>query len=533
MADQLRSSFSSETVAQSIARAGEQYDAVPYSSFPFARLQPERLAAAARLVGVTAPDPSLARVLEIGCASGGHVIPLAARYPHAQFAGIDVSQKQIADGQARIERLGLKNIILEKRSLTELGEADGLFGYIVCHGVYSWIPGEVRESLMQACRERLAPDGIAVISYNVLPGWRMYQVVRDSMILHAGGKASHAEQASEMRRLFALLAEHTNESTTYAAIWRKEAPRMVQQPDAYLAHELLEENNAPCTFTSFATMAKRHGLAYLGETTLMASIPENSGAARGALIRELAGGDPLAIEQYIDIVVGRTFRQSMLVHERRAEAIERSLREERMEDLHLIAPLSLKVTASSDTGPWSIDDGEGSIVETADPVAAEAAKKLVARLPSSSALDDLAPASETSADDRAKMREGLMRLLCMGMIEASTLPVTCAAGVPAKPRVWPLAIGDATEGLAYTATLRHAPFEVSPQARFLMPLADGTRDRDTLIGCLYDFIIGGGVQISEHGAPVTDPGRLKEISTAAVDKQLAQFARMGLLADDK
>lgn len=532
MANQFNTPFQSDKITQSIARAGEQYDEVPYSSFPFARLQPERLAAVARLLGTKVSDPQTARTLEIGCASGGHLIPLAARYRDAQFVGIDVSQKQIADGQARVERLGLNNITLEKRSLTELGEADGVFDYIICHGVYSWIPDEVRESLMQACHDRLAPEGVAVISYNVLPGWRMYQVVRDSMILHAGGKASHAERTAEMRKLFGLLAEHTNESTTYAAIWRKEAPRMAQQPDAYLAHELLEDNNAPCTFSDFVAAAKRHGLGYLGETTLMAGIPENSGAVRGALIRDLAGDDPLAVEQYIDIVVGRTFRQSMLVDQRRAQGVERSLREELLDDLHLIAPLSLKVTASGDAGPWSIDDGEGSVSETADPAAAEAVKRLVARLPASSTLNDLAPPGQASAEDRNTMREGLMRLLCMGMIEASTCPINRAAGVSLKPKVWPLAISDAEAGLDHTATLRHAPFEITPQARFLMPLANGTRDRGALIGHLFDFVIGGGVQISEHGVPVTDPDRLKEICRAAVDKQLTAFARAGLLVED-
>jgi len=43
---------------------------------------------------------------------------------------------------------------------------------------------------------------------------------------------------------------------------------------------------------------------------------------------------------------------------------------------------------------------------------------------------------------------------------------------------------------------------------------------------------GGGLQISEAGAPVIDKMRLKEICITSVDKQIADFARVGLLADE-
>ena len=54
MAQDIGTSSQPGVIAQSIARAGGQYDAVPYSSFPFARLQPERFAAVAGLSFVPA-----------------------------------------------------------------------------------------------------------------------------------------------------------------------------------------------------------------------------------------------------------------------------------------------------------------------------------------------------------------------------------------------------------------------------------------------------------------------------------------------
>jgi SAM-dependent methyltransferase len=523
---------SHDKIAEAIARTSRQYDAVPYTSLPATRLQPTRLAALARLFGLAAPDVEKARVLEIGCASGGHLIPLAAALPGAKFLGIDVSPAQIADGLARIARLGLHNIELQVRSLTGLGPADGQFDYVICHGVYSWIPPDIREALMRACKERLAPTGVAAISYNVLPGWRLFQAVRDCVLLHAGGQNDHAARMAETRRLLQLMTECTAEATAYGRIWRQEAQRMARNSDAYLAHELFEENNAPCTFRDFMAAASHHGLAYLCEAQLMANIPENGGAVRGRWVRELAGNELHAAEQYTDIFTGRTFRQSLLIHAGRAAEPDRSLPATRAEGLHFIAPTGMKIAPSPETGQWSIDDGDGTVSETGEPVAAAALQRLVARLPSSSSLDQLAPAAATGQEDRVKIRATVMQLLCEGSLEAATLPVICAAGLPERPKAWKLAASDAAAGMQCTATLRHAAFVISPQARFLLPLADGTRDRAALIDCLLQFALGGGVSISENGVPVTDRQRLASICSEAVDRQLETYARVGLLQEN-
>src|SRR5271157_5712476 len=101
---------SSTDLSKAVARTRASYDETPYASQPLARQQPASIAAAALWFGLTAPPARTARVLEIGCASGGHLIPLAALSPEARFVGVDLSPTQVAAGNARIERLGLGNI---------------------------------------------------------------------------------------------------------------------------------------------------------------------------------------------------------------------------------------------------------------------------------------------------------------------------------------------------------------------------------------------------------------------------------------
>ena len=55
------------------------------------------------------------------------------------------------------------------------------------------------------------------------------------------------------------------------------------------------------------------------------------------VIRDLSGSEVLAAEQYIDMMSGRTFRQTLLVHEAIKSAIDRSLDPARIAGLHIVA----------------------------------------------------------------------------------------------------------------------------------------------------------------------------------------------------
>ena len=107
------------------------YDDVPYTSLPFAQTHPDRLAALARLFGVEAPPLERCRVLELGCASGGNLIPMALTLPGAEFVGIDLSSVQINDGLAVVAALGLGNVRLSATSITEIDSASGPFDYVI------------------------------------------------------------------------------------------------------------------------------------------------------------------------------------------------------------------------------------------------------------------------------------------------------------------------------------------------------------------------------------------------------------------
>jgi tRNA G46 methylase TrmB len=90
----------------------QNYDDNPYYSFSYEQSAPEHLAAVAHVFGLSAPDVSKARVLELGCAAGRNLIPFAVRNPGARAIGVDLSGAQVQEGRQNIKRLKLKNVEL-------------------------------------------------------------------------------------------------------------------------------------------------------------------------------------------------------------------------------------------------------------------------------------------------------------------------------------------------------------------------------------------------------------------------------------
>src|SRR5262249_49773642 len=121
------------------------YDEMPYMHRAFPQTHPDRLATLAKLFGLTPPDLETCRVLELGCASGDNLIPMAVTLPNAQFVGLDFSERQIDEGQGIVEALQLANIELRHADITHIDQSWGNFDYIICHGIYSWVPEAVRE----------------------------------------------------------------------------------------------------------------------------------------------------------------------------------------------------------------------------------------------------------------------------------------------------------------------------------------------------------------------------------------------------
>ena len=85
-----------------------QEESYPAMSHPPAH--PSVIAATALLGGLRMPPLARLRILEIGCSTGHHILPIAAAYPDAQITAIDFSPAAIAEAQRLAAIASITNV---------------------------------------------------------------------------------------------------------------------------------------------------------------------------------------------------------------------------------------------------------------------------------------------------------------------------------------------------------------------------------------------------------------------------------------
>ena len=389
------------------------YDAVPYPARELAQAHPGRLAAIARLFGVQAAMPSHCRLLEVGCSDGGNLIAMAQALPDARFVGIDTSTTAIA--AARAASAGIENVTFEELSLADYDPPRSSFDYVVAHGVYSWVPEDVRDALLELCERALAEHGVAYVSYNTLPGGVMREVVREILLRHVGRIEDPAQQMAAARQLLGLLRvawSYDPELSTLVSI----ATRMAESGDALLFHDTLSPENARVEFADFAAHAGAHRLQFLAEANFWEM-------QVGWLPAELRGvvtqiPDRLQREQLIDELRMRTFRQTLLCH----AALQ--VDEPRPEPVaSLWVSTQARSEAAGEPGAVTFTGANGATLTTAEPLVVDALQRLVAASGASVAVASLWP-PDAPAEDRDAICMALLRCYAGALVDLHAEPAT-------------------------------------------------------------------------------------------------------------
>ena len=302
------------------------YSELGYKSMPFPYTTPATLEAYAALVGVSAPNPKTARVLELGATYGGNIISQALFNPDATFVGIELSQEQVEKGNEVIANAGLTNVSLVQSDIASIGSEIGTFDYIIAHGVYSWVDDGVKDALLRLIDEHLAEDGIAYISYNTYPGWHTMDEVRQLMMFSNRDKTqfNHKEKVLHGKTVGSIVG---SQILKYDNLKERNskflgALRSVMQKDEYyVGHDHLEPNNDPVYFYQFNDHLGAHNLAYLCDADLTLSMVRSFDADIADTLDKLALNDHVAQEQYLDFILDTTFRKSIICKAKHAESV--------------------------------------------------------------------------------------------------------------------------------------------------------------------------------------------------------------------
>jgi methyltransferase-like protein/cyclopropane fatty-acyl-phospholipid synthase-like methyltransferase len=517
------------------------YEEIPYASQPRYSTHPDCLAALGTLFGMRPAPVTQCRVLELGCSTGGNLIPMALTLPESQFVGIDLAPGQIASGQAVVDALGLRNIELTALSILDVDDALGPFDYIICHGVYSWVPPEVQDKILSICTRHLTPHGLAYVSYNTYPGWHLRGMVREMLNFHVR-QFDEAKMRVQQARAFLefLVRSVPDPDGAYARLLKDEADLLRPQTDHYLFHEHLEAVNQPLYFYEFAQRAAAKSLQYVGEAWLHSHWGNLPAEVRTTL--QGLSADLLHLEQYLDFLRHRTFRRSVLCH---ADVkLSRQISPEVIRSFRLMT-LARPTSPDPDVGSnaavmFAAANGDVS-VSTDVPIIKAALACLSDSQPRSlsfgalwAAVQErlgLPPAGPDPLKDSPQARqlaEHLLRFYLANLVTLHVHEPPFTVEISARPRASPLARLQAESGPRVT-NLWHFPVEVNGFDRPLLRLLDGSRDREALREALMTAATQGALEIQQDGKPITDAAAVRALLGAELEQGLRRLAANSLL----
>jgi len=455
------------------------YDEVPYPGRAFAQTHPDRLATMATLYGLQPAPPSACRVLELGCGDGGNLLPMALALPDSAFVGVDVAPGAIERARSLADDLDLENITFEVVGIEDFQAPAGSFDYVMAHGVYSWVPEQVRDDLLAVCGRLLSEHGVAYVSYNSMPGHRTRQTLRDMLAFALEGIDDPAERMAAGRRLLAEACEVWPAGEGLQTTIGGQARMLLEHGDALFFHDTLSPINKAPYFKEFAAHAAAHGLRYLAEA-------EFSEMQYGALPEELqrrlaATEDVVEREQLVDFLKQRMFRQTLLCHA--AVTPDQQPRPERLRAMAAAGSIEWEVV-DEDSGRFAFTGSAGPRLETDHPLLVVALQRVAARWPASVWLEDLAGGEDASDESHAVICEALLPCFAANLVRLHVHPPMPSPAPGPLPRTSPLARIQAHER-GWMTTLRHTSIRLEDELGWLLvALLDGTRDRAKLLADL-------------------------------------------------
>jgi methyltransferase-like protein len=368
-------------------------------------------------------------------------------------------------------------------------------------------------------------------------------MLRDMMLYHSRKFTAAEEQIEQARALINWLSETVAaENNPYGLLLQHELEQMRQWPDTYFRHDSLEEINEPLYFHQFIARAERHELQYLAEAEFSSMLACNYASSIDETLNRL-GRDIVEMEQYMDFLRNRMFRQTLLCH--RKIRLERSLGPWSLANLHCAAFVrptdgqleleSNKVTAFRGTNNRTIS--------TSQPVVKAALTCLAELWPASTSLSDLVARARAFLDSNgaASLPERgdvesetdllagvLLTLFSRGLCELHAHPGPFVVSPGPRPQACPWVRFQAARGHPVT-NRRHEKVVLDAFAKYLLPLLDGQHDRPAVVEALTNLVANGSLVVKTDDHPVCDPQRVRELMSSELDRRLPGLGRSALL----
>jgi len=320
---------------------------------------------------------------------------------------------------------------------------------------------------------------------------------------------------------------------------KQELETLRHQADHYLFHEHLEEVNDPMYFHQFAERGLAKGLQYLGEARVGTMVLSNFGPDIEKTLRMLAT-DQIQVEQYMDFLRNRMFRETLLVHQKVQPNWQ--VQPEVIRRFYIV---SSAVPAAE--GAIDLNDGQntsyrspsGMSMATNQPLLKAAMVVMRESYPVPIPFDELRAKSrellgggastEQVQKDQQMLALGLLNCY-MGsdLVEFHSYLPSFIRTVSEKPITTKLARLQAVQQ-AMVTNRRHEVVRLNDLDKQLLPLLDGEHDKAAMIEKLVEVTLKGGLSVQQDNEPLTDPDKVRAALTGVMEPSLAGLARHALL----
>lgn len=496
---------------------------VRYPSYSFHRAHPDRLSGLAKLFGLEPADVKTCRVLDIGCASAGHLIPMAARLPEASFEGLDIVEEEIARGQELADAMSLSNLTLSVGDLRDTEAWSGPYDYIIAHGMYSWLPEPLQASLLEGIRASLAPGGIAYVSWNVLPGWYRRAPLRELVQAFVPADLQGSQRVQMGRGLAEALGDLVPDNgSAWSKMVLEELDRLDEAHDGFFLGDVATPCMEPLRFDVFHQRVSQAGLALLCDAEALN--PGITGpmhpAVRSAI--DAVGPDLVGVEGFLDIVEGRPFRASLLVRD--DEAIDRGTAPESMRKALYSSDLA-PPEAFTPGQPATFRSPWGGSARVNVPILQLILDALSRRWPERLSLEelceDIGVLTGNPVPDDYVPEVAMALRLCVGsnMVEPQTRPLPPRGEPGPSPTACPVVRATASLGETRVPNDHHRAVPLHPIDQQVLPMLDGTLSIDALTQWLQEHTTEDDRVDAE----------LPKEAPAAAHTLARRYARQGLL----
>ena len=378
---------------------------------------------------------------------------------------------------------------------------------------------------------------MAYVSYNTYPGWKLRGAFRDMMRFHTRNFTTADEKVEQSRALLGFLVDGAGADTLYGKLILNEHRLLETQPDHYIFHDHLADENHPLWFHEFAREIEKAGLEYLGDAEFQTMVPSRyEGVAdllsNMGLVRQ---------EQYMDFVSHRSFRRSLLCHTH--HRLDRGIDPTKLRGLIVTSTARPGGEVNDDTvrGSQEIEFHTRSddSMRTDRPMVKATLMELVQH-PEGVVFEDLVARArarvgsidppDEGEDDEDVVGGNLLNCYVHAVVDFRVRAYDMVSTVSETPRAPEWIKLQAQQEDPVVCSLRHESLVLTRFDQELVQLLDGSRRHSQIIADLIGKVMQGQLTVEQEGVEQTDPAVLFELFREAVPERLQAFAMWGLLS---